>query len=549
MKLISVLMRKSWRTMLVAAIIGGASGLSNVALLAIIHRTLRNPGASPAYLLWLFVAFCVVVLVTRAWSQLLLTRLGQDSISELRLGLCRRILESPLRHLEDIGSHRMLASLTTDVVVITQAMSGIPTVCVNAIILIFGAAYLGTLSFSVLVAAVAFCAAGIGSFKLFSHWARGYILVSREAQDTLMKHLRNMIHGIKELKMHHDRRQEFVGDVLLPTESIVRENQYIGSCLQDFAISWGRLLFLVAIGLLLFLWPRIQPLDAATLTGYTLAIFYLMSPLERILAWLPLLSRAEISVRKIERLGLMLDQEAVEELQLQATPSWSRIDLAGVTHEYHREGQDHGFQLGPIHLTLHRNEITFLVGGNGSGKTTLAKLVAGLYFPAGGEIRLDGVPVNGKNRETYRQLIAAVFDDAVVFDGLWGLQGPDLDDRAQRLLHELKLNHVVKISDRTFSTTDLSRGQRKRLALLTAYLEDRDVYLFDEWAADQDPVFKQVFYQQLLPDLKRRGKTVIAITHDDRYFPMADRVIKLEEGHILTDSPPQNRPALAMEPL
>ncbi|CDG83359.1 hypothetical protein [Janthinobacterium agaricidamnosum] len=58
------------------------------------------------------------------------------------------------------------------------------------------------------------------------------------------------------------------------------------------------------------------------------------------------------------------------------------------------------------------------------------------------------------------------------------------------------------------------------------------MYLFGEWAAGQDRLFKRVFYTRLLPDLKARGKTVILITHDDAYFHCADRVIKLEDGHL-----------------
>jgi putative ATP-binding cassette transporter len=186
-----------------------------------------------------------------------------------------------------------------------------------------------------------------------------------------------------------------------------------------------------------------------------------------------------------------------------------------------------------LDLVIERGEILFIVGGNGSGKTTLAKLLTGLYVPQDGQLQIDDQPITHENREAYRQLFSVVFDDGVVFESLWGLQaGGDLDERARGYLRALELDHIVSIADGTFSTTSLSRGQRKRLALLTAYLEDRDVYLFDEWAADQDPVFKHTFYHMLLPELQSRGKTVVAITHDDRYFGCADRIVKLAEGRI-----------------
>jgi putative pyoverdin transport system ATP-binding/permease protein len=174
----------------------------------------------------------------------------------------------------------------------------------------------------------------------------------------------------------------------------------------------------------------------------------------------------------------------------------------------------------------------FLVGGNGSGKTTLAKVLAGLYAPESGEIRLNGRTVTASDREAYRQHFSVVFADFYLFERLVGLGRPDLDAQATQYLRHLRLDTKVSVTEGAFSTTELSQGQRKRLALLTAYLEDRPVYLFDEWAADQDPVFKKVFYTQLLPELKARGKTVLVISHDDRYFGMADRVIRLDYGKL-----------------
>jgi putative ATP-binding cassette transporter len=229
----------------------------------------------------------------------------------------------------------------------------------------------------------------------------------------------------------------------------------------------------------------------------------------------------------------MLDEAAGENTELVPVPPWEVLEFQGVTHAYRREGQANGFTLGPLDLTIRAGEIVFVVGGNGSGKTTLAKLLTGLYRPDSGQISLDGQPLSDGTREGYRQLFSVVFDNAAVFDTLWGLDAADLDQRAGEYLRQLELDKVVTVTGGTFSTTQLSRGQRKRLALLTAYLEDRPVYLFDEWAADQDPVFRRVFYLRLLPELKRRGKTVIAVTHDDRYFACADRVIKLEEGRVV----------------
>jgi putative pyoverdin transport system ATP-binding/permease protein len=159
----------------------------------------------------------------------------------------------------------------------------------------------------------------------------------------------------------------------------------------------------------------------------------------------------------------------------------------------------------------------------------------GLYQPDSGEIRVDGTLITEAERDDYRQRFSVVFYDFYLFERLYGADAADIDARSESYLKTLQLSHKLQIKDGKLSTVDLSQGQRKRLALLSAYLEDRPIYVFDEWAADQDPQFKQVFYYQLLPDLKARGKTVIVISHDDRYYSLADRVIKLESGKVEYD--------------
>ncbi|WP_255211240.1 cyclic peptide export ABC transporter, partial [Methylogaea oryzae] len=203
-----------------------------------------------------------------------------------------------------------------------------------------------------------------------------------------------------------------------------------------------------------------------------------------------------------------------------------------MTHHYFRDEAVRDFMLGPLDFVLEPGELVFVVGGNGSGKTTLALLLIGLFAPESGTILLDGAPVTAAAREDYRQHFSAVFSDFYLFESLLGFGNRELDEQARDYLRRLQLDHKVRIEDGRFSTVDLSQGQRKRLALLAAYLEDRPFYVFDEWAADQDPAFKQVFYTEILPSLKAKGKTVVVITHDDAYFHLADRCLRLEDGKI-----------------
>src|SRR5262249_26165087 len=149
------------------------------------------------------------------------------------------------------------------------------------------------------------------------------------------------------------------------------------------------------------------------------------------------------------------------------------------------------FNLGPIDLDFHPGEIVFIAGGNGSGKSTLAKILTGLYPPMAGSVRVDGCLVDDSNLAWYREHFSAVFVDGFLFEDLTGPTSPDRDAAARAYLEGFELNTKVKIEGGRFSTTALSEGQRKRLALVSAYMEDRPIYVFDEWAATQEPRFKR----------------------------------------------------------
>jgi putative ATP-binding cassette transporter len=290
----------------------------------------------------------------------------------------------------------------------------------------------------------------------------------------------------------------------------------------------------------LFVFSRWFATSPAVLSGYALVFLHMVLPMEALLLAIPNVNRARVALERIRSgIGTALDREA-HAADVAEAPSGPRrvfhsLELRELRHSYRRETEDGSFQLGPINAVLGPGEVVFLIGGNGSGKTTLAKLLVGLYAPEGGSILLDGVPVTDATREDYRQCFSAVFSDFFLFERLIGLRRPELDTEARSWLIELGLDHKVKVQDGKLSTTELSQGQRKRLALLVAYLEDRPLYLFDEWAADQDPLYKEVFYKRLLPELKARGKTVVAVTHDDRYFYLADRCIKLDFGRAVAD--------------
>lgn len=521
--------------------VGVVAGLASVSLLALVHASVSGGEVPSARRLGLlFAGLCVLVTAARTGSVALLARLGQGLVKDLRLELSRQVLATPLARLEALGAHRLLATLTEDVNALTQALVFVPALFINGTVVVGSLAYLAWLDVGLFLMLLVAVVVGVVSYRLPVRAGFRRFEQAREEQDTLFGHFRNLIEGVKELKLHRRRRGAFV-TLLEATTEAVRRLRVTAAVVYGAAAAWGHLLAFVVLGVLLFARPAFIEAGRDVLVGYALVILYMMTPLQMLLDNLPNLSRAEVAVGKIRTLGFTL--APVEEGELASSGDgavrapFQRIELDGVIHRYRREGQDLDFQLGPIDLELRAGELLFLVGGNGSGKTTLAKVLVGLYEPEGGEIRVDGRPVERAGADDYRQLFSVVFSDFHLFERLLGLEAPALDQDARRYLEELRIAHKVRIEDGVLSTTELSQGQRKRLALLTAYLEDRAVYVFDEWAADQDPVFKEVFYREILSRLRQRGKAVVVISHDDRYYPLADRIVKLEDGQVEYDGP------------
>lgn len=532
MNLLSFLLRSSWVSVAIAVTTGFLSGGSTAGLIALISYALSHR-ASTAVVAFGFVGLALVSLVTSVVSQVMLIRLSQTAVFRLRLQLSRQILSSELPELEKLGQSRLLATLTEDVQAVSNAVFAIPFLCIDVAIVAGSLIYIALLSWVVLLMVCGFVVVALGSCVILLNRGGKMLAKARDDQDRLFDHFRTVTTGTKELKLHYQRRQAFLEEDLQATAAAYRRHNVYGLTLFASTSSWGRLLFFFAAGFVLFALPRLLEMGVHTLSGYILTFTYLMLPMENLVNNLPILSRAGIALQKIESLGLSLASRAeIITPPPPINPNWRRLELRGVTHTYHMEQEDSEFTLGPIDLTLSPGEIVFIVGGNGSGKSTLAKLMTGLYIPEQGDIWLDNQPITGENREWYRQHFSAVFADFYLFNRLLGLDNPELDVQARTYLQKLQLESKVTIAGGHLSTTALSQGQRKRLTLLTAYLEDRPIYLFDEWAADQDPTFKEIFYTQFLAELRDRGKTILVISHDDQYFPVADRILKLNYGKV-----------------
>jgi len=531
--------RHSRKMIAVAILASFLAGVGYTMLIALIKTSLSGGLRSDSKLIWTFVAFCLAIPICGFASQIVLLNLSSKAAYELRIQLSRQILAAPLRQLEKLGPHRLLATVTQDIGSVIELVNVLPQMLTQLAMMAGCIAYLGWLSWKLLLIMLGYMAIGLLSHQLPLLRAFRYFRLMREQWDAMYKSFHAVIVGTKELKLNRRRRQAFLSEQLEPVAAGLRDYGLKGTAITMAVSNWGQILFFIFIGLLLFATPFLITIQPQVLIGYTLAVLFLITPLTMLLNQIPALERAYLAAERIEELGFSLSATQPESLAPNSSPdtNWHRLDLVDVTHSYRQDGGNAEFELGPINLRLSPGELIFLIGGNGSGKTTLVKLLMGLYEPESGEIRLDNKPITMADRDDYRQQFSCVFYDFYLFERLFGFEAKEIDAESQKYLDLLQLSHKLTIKDGNLSTIDLSQGQRKRVALLNAYLEDRPIYIFDEWAADQDPQFKRIFYYELVPELKSRGKTVIVISHDDRYYGLADRLIKLESGKVEYDQP------------
>jgi putative ATP-binding cassette transporter len=524
----------------VSIVLGMIGGLSVTVLLATINNALHSADGLTRTVVMIFAGLCVLALLTSILSDIGTNYVGQHIIARLRKELGEKVLSAPIDQIERYRSHRLIPVLTHDVDTISDFAFAFAPLAISLTVTLGCLGYLAMLSWPMFLMMLVAIAIGT-TFQAIARakGMRGFY-TARDSEDELQKHYNAIAEGAKELRIHRPRRQRMFVSGIQKTAEKICDTQIRSINTFVIAKSFGSMLFFVVIGLALALqsfWPSS---DKAVMSGFVLVLLYMKGPLEHLVSTLPIISRAQIAFRRIAELSEQFSSPEphllLEDQGYKPGPVHS-LELNNVRYAFPPVEGSEPFRLGPVNLRIEQGDIVFIVGENGCGKTTLIKLLLGLYAPTEGEIRVNDQPITALNRDDYRQNFTTIFADYYLFDDL--IQGDrQVPQDATRYLERLEIAHKVSVRDGAFSTTDLSTGQRKRLALVNAWLEERPVLVFDEWAADQDPTFRRIFYTELLPDLKRLGKTIIVISHDDRYFDVADQLVRMEAGKVKSELQP-----------
>ncbi|UII31858.1 cyclic peptide export ABC transporter [Fulvivirga ulvae] len=502
------------------------TGISNMVVIFIITSSLRNV-MDLEYLIFYFLIAMSIYVFGRKHVQTRIVKVTQNLIYEIRLKMISKIFSTSYQSFEKLKKGRVYATLNDDVSVVGNSTGMIVTIIRNTITIGGAFFYMATVAFWATMLTLTLIISITTFYYFVSRRAQGHLEIARDTRDEFMWQITGLVEGFKELSLHYGKKKGYNADVE-KTIGDFKTKIYTAQINFINAFLIGESSLILVLGVVAIVLPNLMPgIENYVITNFVIILLYLIGPINELLSAAPSVVQLKIAWTRIQK--FLLEIPANHDWQASQltdrTAFVEELKIESLSFEYQVAADSKPFKVGPIDLTVKKGEVLFIIGGNGSGKTTFAKLLTGLYLGNSGRILVDGKEI--KNIGEY---YSAVFSPMYLFEKIYNVDLTDKKDEIDRYLRLLGLSDKVTIENGHFSTTKLSAGQRKRLGLLQCYLEDHPIYLFDEWAADQDPEYRNFFYKQLIPEMKRSNKIVIAITHDDHYFSVADKVLKLDTG-------------------
>ncbi|MEM9103607.1 MAG: cyclic peptide export ABC transporter [Pseudomonadota bacterium] len=548
MSTLTTFSQKAPNRVFVAILFGALAGVFYAALIPLVLSSIQSEDVAlvsenNVQTLWIFdiinyklaavyLAACVLILLMRSASEIMLVRVATEISQSLRKKFYQKISKAPLVAIEKIGSAKLIGSINIDVPRIVSGGMVLPALLISMVTLIGMLGFLVFLNFDVFRLVILSISIGVICFQIPMYFGRKILHRSREAYDELQHSIKGLIYGAKELKLDGKKRETFFKKSLLEREDKILNYNKKAQTILKATMCFGDLICFFVIGAFSFIFVNYYSVSQTELVGVIMALIYVIGPVGVILATIPTVTVASISYRKLNNLINDIPSENAKDLDLNNIPLWNKLSFENIIYQYSSSDDESGFKVGPLSFEIEKGKVTFVVGGNGSGKSTLSKLLTLHYKPISGKIYFDSQEVTEENINNFRFCIGAIYSDYYLFDELHMELDDELSAKARQYLSMLNLSHKVEIKDGYFTTLDLSDGQRKRLALLVSLLENKELYLLDEWAADQDPEFKEIFYRKILKELKAQGKAIVVISHDNAYFDCADNIITMDNGSI-----------------
>jgi cyclic peptide transporter len=473
-----------------------------------------------------FIAVLLLFFISAIAANISLTNFGHKFIYELRYQSVKQILDTPNSVINEIGKAKIIASLNNDIKTITFAFMSATGFIQSLVFIICASIYLCVIAPKIFIFLSIWIGATLFINTLFMKKIHLYFKYSRVQDDALQKHYDDIVEGHRELSLNRVRASVCF-DELNFTGDKKRQNMVKADIYHALSDNFTNIMLLGSVGLCVFLCVAFDWASLQTALSISLTILFLRGSFMSMVGSIPAALSAKVSLEKIMSLNLNKFKEGFK-FDDSLSDNWQSIKLKDINFNY-----THGkFCLKDVNLEIKRGEITFIIGKNGSGKSTLINLLCGLIRPSSGEIYLDSTKIDEANLQSYQAKISTIFADFYLFSQTLSHNGFASQSEIDELLALLEIDKKVSVIDNKLSTTQLSTGQRKRLSLLIAILEHRSILILDEWAADQDPLFKRKFYKEILLFLQSKGISIIAVSHDDSYFDVATRIILVKDGFV-----------------
>lgn len=509
------------------------SGVINFSIIAIIIFSISQTDGNQLRNLFFFCVAMVIFVRAQQYSMTESSRIVEGVVTRIRNRLVDKIRRSSLTAFETMGESRLLTLLTQETMTISEAARYLSRLCTTGALMIVGCVFIAWINLAAVVVVLLLIGTGVLMYSQKRGQFERELKQASDSERDYFTKVNHIIDGFKEVKINRDRNEDLYENHIVQMARHTERLKIQTAQLSANSIIFAQVFCYFIMAFMIFGFPHIVPLEQNALVQMVGVILFLTTgPLQETVSFFPFIERANVAVRNLRELEDHLEENNPDTFPPISpnTKPFQSLTCAGLEYEYHNSNREIPFRIGPIDFELKQGEIVFIMGGNGAGKSTFFKVLTGLYASDQGAIRLNGRRIGPSQMPMYRQYFSIIFQDTHLFDRLYGI--PEIDhQRLHTLLRTMQLQDKVLVSpEGEFSNLTLSTGQRKRLALVVAEMEDRDIFVFDEWAADQDPKFRRFFYEDYLPQCQQRGKTVLAITHDDQYYGVADRVYKMEYG-------------------
>lgn len=538
--IVDILRRKSRHFIVLLILLGVINSLLYSLLIILISTSISDQPLwyYDEYRWQIFSGLVIISFFLSRLFQTYMLRITNDVLYEYEVSILRKVASISFEQFTKLGPERVYTSIS-DVRVFSQ-LPEIFVNCLNAVVIVaccivymFVTSPVGGLIISSLLLVLYF------NYRRASNIIEVNLEKVRDMQEAYHKYVKDLLGGFKEIKMGSTKRNNIFDKFIVTNRDRSKHLNFETSRRYLNNELLGNYSWYVVIGAVLFLIPVLAPMSFAQKSGVVVSILYLMGPVATLISSSPYFSFLNVALGRIKKLDEEVDQgDPVGEIDRSTHDDYNfeELELRGLTFKHVDANHGNAFALKPVNLTIKAGEVIFVVGANGSGKSTLVNLLTGLYKPTSGKILLNGSEVSYAQYARYGNQMSAIFTDGYVFSENYEDYVLNASPQLPRFINLMMLGEVIRIDyDRNYIETSLSKGQQKRVALINSLLEDKDILILDEWAAEQDPGFRNYFYTEVIAEFRRMKKTVIVVSHDDRYYECADRIVRFDYGTIVED--------------